>query len=221
MPTATSRSTSAGRACFLVAVLLGFVNVASAQLPSEIMADAYLLQVEQANRDVDVDRGRTVIQKIRSLQERHELNLEVEFYFRYARAAGALEMSDVALEFVLKYLAAAGREGQHYDDALALMNRSKAGSSRGDLLAKLSPDITADAELASAEEAILDGDVDHARTAIEDIRYRFHCMAAFNDFCALKQAPNEEARTQLRARIAQNCAVLNRYRRLGKYSYGI
>ena len=26
--------------------------------------------------------------------------------------------------------------------------------------------------------------------------YRFYCMAAFNDYCALKRAPNEEARTK-------------------------
>ena len=208
-----------GTASSVIVILLCFFNATSAQLPPEIRADAYLLQVEQAIRDGDFDLGRTVIQKIRSLQERHELNLEVEFYFRYARAAGALEMSDVALEFVLKYLAAAGREGQHYDDALALMNRAKAGSSRGDLLAKLSPDITADAELASAEEAILDGDVDHARTEIEDIHYRFHCMAAFNDFCALKHAPNEEARTKLRASLSQNCGVLIGIGAAGKCSY--
>ena len=34
---------------------------------------------------------------------------------------------------------------------------------------------------------------------------RFYCLAAFGDYCALKQAPNEEARTKLRARLAQNC----------------
>ena len=162
----------------VVLIVFGFITPTSAQrfdvaqrpLPPEIMADAYLLQVEQAVRDGDLNRGKTVIQKIRSLQEQHELDLEIPFYFRYARAAGALGMSHVAFDSVVKYLAAAGREGQHYGEALALMNRAKAGSSRGDVSAQLSPDIVADAKIAGAEQAIRDGDVAHARTAIQDIR---------------------------------------------------
>ena len=126
----------------------------SGQLPPDIMADAYLLQAEQAVRDGDFDRGRTVIHKIRTLQNQRELDLEVEFNFRYARVAGALEMSDVGLESVAKYLAAAGREGKHYEAALALMNSAKAGSSRGDFSAKRSPSIIADAKLSEAEQAI-------------------------------------------------------------------
>ena len=162
----------------VVLIVFGFITPTSAQrfdvaqrpLPPEIMADAYLLQVEQAVRDGDLDRGRTVIQKIRSLQEQHELDLEIPFNFRYARAAGALGMSDVALESVVKYLAAAGREGRYYHDSLVLMNKAKAGASRGDVTAQLSPDINADAELAGAEQAIRDGDGDRARSAIQDIR---------------------------------------------------
>ena len=62
----------------------------------------------------------------------------------------ALGISDVALESVVNYLAAAGREGQHYHDALALMNRAKAESSRGDVSDQLSLDIIADANLSDA-----------------------------------------------------------------------
>ena len=163
-------STSRGTAFFLVVILLSSYTATYAQLPPEIMADAYLLQVEQAIRDGDVDRGRTVIDKIRTLRNQHELDLEDELYFRYARAADALGMSDLALESVVMYLAAAGREGQYYDEALALMNTAKAGSSGGDVSAQLSPDILADARLSDAEQAIQDGDVDRARTAIKDIR---------------------------------------------------
>ena len=37
---------------------------------------------------------------------------------------------------------------------------------------------------------------------------QFYRLAAFRDCCALKKAQNEEARTKLRARLAQNCGVL-------------
>ncbi len=103
--------------------LLGFFTVASAQLPPEIRADAYLLQAEQAIRNGDTFRAQAAIQNILHLQTEHELDLSDEFHFRYAKAADAVDLSDQALESVLKYLVASGREGQHYVEALALMNK--------------------------------------------------------------------------------------------------
>ena len=154
----------------LVLILVDSVTVSSAQLPPEIMADAYLLQAEQAVRDGDLDRGRTVIRKIRSLQEQHELDLPDEFCLRFAKAAVALGMPDVVLESIVTYLAATEREGQHYDEALAMMNSVQSVSSAIDVSARISPNIRADAHLASAEKAIGDGDLDRARIAIQDIR---------------------------------------------------
>ena len=102
---------------------LGFFTVASAQLPPEIRADAYLLQAEQAIRNGDTFRAQAAIQNILRLQKEHELDLSDEFHFRYAKAADAVDLSEQALEAVLKYLAVSGREGQHYLDALAVMNK--------------------------------------------------------------------------------------------------
>ena len=48
---------------------------------------------------------------------------------------------------------------------------------------------------------------------------RFFCMAAFNDHCALKRATSEEAKTKLRASIAQNCGVLQGQGLAGNCSY--
>ena len=103
--------------------LLGFFTVASAQLPPEIRADAYLLQAEQAIRNGDLHRVQAAIQNILRLQNEHELDLSDEFHFRYAKVTDAVDLSDQALESVLKYLVASGREGQHYVEALALMNK--------------------------------------------------------------------------------------------------
>ena len=46
-----------------------------------------------------------------------------------------------------------------------------------------------------------------------------YCLAAFNDYCALKRTPNEESRTKLRGRLAQNCGVLRNAGVAGKISY--
>lgn len=41
-----------------------------------------------------------------------------------------------------------------------------------------------------------------------DDHYRFYCLAAFNDYCALKRAQSSEAINKLRASLQQNCAIL-------------
>ena len=74
------------------------------------------------------------IQNIRNLQEQHELDLPDEFHFRYAKAADVLDMPDQALESVVKYLAVSGREGQHYLEALALMNMAARFNENLDIL---------------------------------------------------------------------------------------
>ncbi len=49
--------------------------------------------------------------------------------------------------------------------------------------------------------------------------YRFYCMAAFNDYCALKRAQSSEAINKLRASLQQNCAVLKSVGADSKCSY--
>ena len=154
----------------ILLILIGFYSSTSAQLPPEIRTDAYLLQVEQAIRDRDQVRARTVIRNIRDLREQHDLDLADDFHFRYAKAAAAVGMSDLALESVVTYLEATGREGQHYSEALKVMNQVRAGSSSSDVPAQLAPGIRADAYLADAEQAIRDGDLDRAKNAIHNIR---------------------------------------------------
>ena len=153
----------------ILSILIGF-SPTSAQLPPEIRADAYLLQVEQAIRNGDHQRARTVIRNISALQEQHDPDLADDFHFRYAKAAAAVGLSDLALESVVAYLTVAGRKGQHYAEALQVMNHARAGSSSSDVPAQLLPGIRADASLAHAEQAIRAGDLEQAKTAILDVR---------------------------------------------------
>ena len=109
----------------LVAVLLGGLSASAAQLPPDILADSYLLRAEQAVRDGEYTRAQGEINKLLDLQKEHELDLPDEFHFRYAKAAASTDWPEQALEAVVKYLAAAGREGQHYVEALELMNKAQ------------------------------------------------------------------------------------------------
>ena len=155
---------------FFVLFLLGFFTVASAQLPPEIRADAYLLQAEQAIRNGDSFRAQAAIQNILRLQKEYKLDLSDEFHFRYAKIADAVDLFEQALESVVKYLTASGREGQHYVEALALMNKVKDRSSGDVVASQLSPNIIADAYLMQAEQSIRDDDHNRARDAVQDIR---------------------------------------------------
>ena len=96
-----------------------------AQLPPEILADSHLLRAEQSIRDGDLERARAEIDKIILLQKEHELDLSDEFHLRHAKAAAAAALPEQALEAVVKYLAAVGRDGPHYVEALELMNQTQ------------------------------------------------------------------------------------------------
>ena len=109
----------------LVLVSLGFFTLAAAQLPSAVTADAYLLQVEQALRDGDHTRAWARMQDILRLQMDNDLDLP-EFHFWYAKAAESVDMPQQALESIVKYLEAEGREARHYIKALELMNTVQA-----------------------------------------------------------------------------------------------
>ena len=106
-------------------LILWGTGPALAQLPPEILADSYLLRVEQAIGEGDHTRARAGIDKLILLQKEHELDLPDEFQFRYAKAAAAAGLADEALDAVVKYLTAAGREGRHYVEALQLMNKAQ------------------------------------------------------------------------------------------------
>ena len=98
---------------------------AVAQLPPEILADSYLLRVEQALQSGDQARARDEIDKIILLQQERDLSLSEEFLFRYAKAAAVVDRPDLALESVTKYLTVAGRDSPHYAEALELLNQTR------------------------------------------------------------------------------------------------
>ena len=66
-----------------------------------------------------------MMDKIVTLQREHDLTLPEEFHFKYAQVADSADLSEQALEAVVRYLATAGRGGQHYVEALELMNKAQ------------------------------------------------------------------------------------------------
>ena len=109
----------------LVAVLLGTLTAAAAQLPPEIMADRYLLRAERLIAEKDYRAALEVMNKIVALQKEHDLTVPDEFHFKYAQIAMSAGSSKAALDSVNKYLATAGRAGAFYREALELLEEAE------------------------------------------------------------------------------------------------
>ena len=105
----------------VVSVLLGGFTVAAAQLPPEIMMDRHLVQAEQLMAEEDHQAALDEMNQIVALQREHDLTLPDAFHFKYAQAAFSVGAIPAALESVNRYLAAAGRDGEFYREALELL----------------------------------------------------------------------------------------------------
>ena len=109
--------------CFTVACLPA--RQVAAELPPDIMVDKYLLQAEQFIAKKSYRAAFKAINKIVALQRKHNLTLPDEFHFKYARVALSADSIKTAINLVNKYLAAAGREGEFYKEALELLNEAE------------------------------------------------------------------------------------------------
>ena len=107
----------------LIVVVTGLFTVVEAQLPPDIMVDRHLVQVERLLTQKDHASALDVMKKIIALQQEHNLTLPDEFHFKYAQVAFLAGLTEGAIDSVNKYLAAAGREGEFYREALELLDK--------------------------------------------------------------------------------------------------
>ena len=114
----------------LLAVLLGAFTEAVAQLPPEIMADRYLVEAEQLIAKQDYKQALELMNKIIALQEEHKFAVPDVFHFKYAQVALSAGSYQAAIDAVNRYLAAAGREGQFYREALEILVQAEQEEAR-------------------------------------------------------------------------------------------
>ena len=112
--------TNGARGLLLIA-LLGSDPVGGAQLPPEILADQLLLRAELLIEAEETEEALEALQEILTLQAEHGIELPTEFHFRRAQATFAAGTLEPARESVTGYLTAAGRDGEFYEAALALL----------------------------------------------------------------------------------------------------
>ena len=102
------------------------------QLPPDILLDSYLLRAERSVREGDRSVARAAMQQLVALLDEHELVPVAEYHYRYARIWNALAAWERALASVRRYLQLTGRDGEHYLDALTVMNEATAAIEEAD-----------------------------------------------------------------------------------------
>ena len=110
---------------FIILIIVGFFARTFAQLPPEIQVDKHLIHAEQLHTAKDYAAAFEVMQKIIALQKEHSLAVPDDFHFKYAQVALSADSMRIALESVTRYLAATGKEGQHYQEALKVMLKAE------------------------------------------------------------------------------------------------
>ena len=119
------RRTKATLGSVCVAVWLGCFTAAAVQLPPDMMVDKYLLQAQMLREEKDHKGALEAMSRIVALQKEHDLTLPEAFPFQYAQTALAAGLVQAAIESVNRYLSATGREGKHYQEALALLVKAE------------------------------------------------------------------------------------------------
>ncbi len=105
----------------LIALLLTCVASVSAQLPPEILLDQLLLRAERLVETDDLDPAVEAMEEAFAFGADHGLELPPDLRFEHARVSFAVGLLGAARASVTGYLTAAGREGESYEAALALL----------------------------------------------------------------------------------------------------
>ena len=114
------------RIAFTVAALmLGAPIGLLAQLPPEIELDRLIVQFETALAEEELSLAHTTVLRIEALRDKLDIELPHEYFFLKARHCLNITDYTMAIKAVTEYLTLAGREGEHYREALALMNRAE------------------------------------------------------------------------------------------------
>ena len=122
-----SRTLSSVTTSFGLALLTLWANQGSGmQLSPEIEADRFLMQAEDRIQDQDFSGAKAALDRILELQEEHGLTIPEAFYFRHAEVSQRVGLFEEAIESVTRYLTVAGRDGEHYREALRLLNSAEA-----------------------------------------------------------------------------------------------
>ena len=112
------------RDCLLAVVLVGLLGMkpVSAQLPPVIQADRFLVQAERDIGNGDYEAALATLDKILALQETQSLEIPASFWFKHSHVSHEAGSHARAVESAIRYLETTGQSGEHYVEALNLLD---------------------------------------------------------------------------------------------------
>ena len=95
------------------------------ELPPDIQVDRLLVQAERETASGDHWSAVITLDRIVEVSEEHGLEIPVGFWFRQAGVLQAAGFHEQAIESSTRYLQEAGREGEHYQAALVIVDAAE------------------------------------------------------------------------------------------------
>ena len=92
------------------------------ELPPEIQVDRLLVQAERETAEENHWSSAYTLEQALQMYEEHGLEIPADFWIRYAQALQAAGLHEASVEASTRYLQEAGREGDHYQAALRLLD---------------------------------------------------------------------------------------------------
>ena len=143
----------------LLLILVLNLTLTAAALPPDVEADRLLVRAEQFINNNNFAQAASTLEEILTLQQQHNLEIPVDFYFKYAEIvlnSDDQERGEKAYLAVTHYLETAGRAGEHYQQALELYNQASVLHSQ-EIGRNLIDEINGEARLEIVRQLIANG----------------------------------------------------------------
>ena len=115
------------RFCIGMLAALALSPCLGQELPPDIQIDRLLVQAERETGDGEHWSAAITLERILELYAAHDLEIPSAFWFRQARVLQAAGLHEQAVEASTRYLQEAGREGEHYQAVLRILDAAEVG----------------------------------------------------------------------------------------------
>ena len=184
------------RAVLSALALLAAPTSHGQELPPEIQVDRLWVQAEREAAEGNPWSAAYTLEQALQLYEAHGIEILAEFWIRYAQALQAAGLHEAAVEALTRYLQEAGREGDHYQTALRLLDEADndlAAARREEARRRAEAQRAAE-EAAAREAPVLEAVIANLpeMVAIPAGSYRMGCVSGRN--CETEERPVHEVR---------------------------
>ena len=105
---------------------------AGQELPPDIQIDLYLVRADRQVQSQDYGAALATLDVVLALQATNGMETPAELWFKHAQVALDAGYPETAIMSVVRYLQEAGRQGEHYAPALALLDEAQRRSEEGE-----------------------------------------------------------------------------------------